>query len=162
MRALFSMAVLALALQACNSGDQAPAQNWPLKQVFEKNASIINLGNQSVAEVCPDNDCFTFSISDEKALDVAHDFAYLYLWVVESFDLAERKDAKGQRFVPAILNKRKGSCTGADEFAIASCTVVQMYTTYKVSGSERKFEDGWNRTHRLDIAARFKQVGIVK
>ena len=162
MRVLFGMAFLALALQGCNSGDQAPAQNWPLKQVFDKNASIINLGKQSVAEVCPDNDCFTFAIPDEKALDVAHDFAYLYLWVVESFDLAERKDAKGQRFVPAILSKRKGNCAGVDEFAIASCTVVQMYTTYKVSGSERKFEDGWNRTKRLDIAARFKQVGIVK
>lgn len=160
MRVLFSMALLALALQGCNSGDPVATQNWPLKQVFDKNASIINLGKQSVAEVCPENDCLTFVIPDDKALDVAHDFAYLYLWVVESYDLAERKDAKGQRFVPAILNKRKGNCTGADEFAIASCTVVRMYTTYKVSGSERKFEDGWNRTRRLDLAARFKQAGI--
>ena len=162
MRGLFGMALLVFALQGCNSADPVPTQNWPLKQVFDKNASIINIGKQSVAEVCPDNDCFTFAIQDEKALDVAHDFAYLYLWVVESFDLADRKNAQGQRFVPEILSKRKGSCTGADEFAIASCTVAQMFTQYHVNGSERKFEDGWNRTRRLDIAARLKQVGILK
>lgn len=162
MRELCAITLLVFALQGCKAADPAPTQNWPLKQVFDKNATVLNIGKQSVAEVCPDNDCFTFAIQDEKALDVAHDFAYLYLWVVESFDLAERKDAKGQRFVSEILSKRKGSCTGADEFTIASCTVAQMFTQYQVSGSERKFEDGWNRTQRLDIAARLKQVGSLK
>lgn len=162
MRGLFNIALLALMLQGCNAADPMPTKNWPLKQVFDKNATVLNLGKQSVAEVCPDNDCFTFTIPDEKALGVVHDFTYLYLWVVESFDLADRKNAQGQRFVPEILSKRKGSCTGADEFAIASCTVAQMFTQYHVNGSERKFEDGWNRTRRLDIAARLKQVGILK
>lgn len=162
MRVLFGIALLALLLQGCNAPAPAPATNWPLKQVFGKDATVINLGKQSVAEVCPDNDCFTFAIQNEKALDVAHDFTYLYLWVVESFDLENRKDAKGQRFIPEILNKRKGNCTGADEFAIASCTVGQIFTQYQVSGSERKFEDGWNRTRRLDVAARLKQAGILK
>ena len=146
-------------------GCEQPLQtdpSWPLKQVFVKNAAVLKMNGQAVAEVCPDNGCFSFVMQDEKSLDVVHDFAYLYLWLVETFDLEARQDAKGQRFIPAILNKRKGNCTGEDEYAIARCTLALLWKTHKITGSEKKFEDGWNQTHPLDIAARLKQVGIIQ
>ena len=146
-------------------GCEQPVQsdpNWPLKQVFTKDAAVLKMNGQAVAEVCPDNGCFRFVMQDEKSLDVVHDFTYLYLWVVETLDLEARRDAKGQRFIPAILNKRKGNCTGEDEYAIARCTLALMWKSHKIVGLEKKFEDGWNRTLPLDIAARLKQVGVIQ
>jgi hypothetical protein len=164
MRGLFSYAYLMLALVLLGGCDKAQvaAPNWPLKHVFGKDAAILNLGDQAVAEICPDNNCFRFVMNGDKSLDVVHDFAYLYLWQVESFDLATRQDAKGERFVGAILNKRKGNCSGADEDAIARCTLARMWASYKITGMERKFENGWNQTRPLDIAARLKQAGIIQ
>ncbi len=164
MRGLFGYAFLLLALVLFGGCDKAQvtAPNWPLKQVFGKDAAILSMGDQAVAEICPDNNCFSFMSKDKQAIDVVHDFAYLYLWQVESFDLATRKDAKGERFVVAILNQRKGNCSGADEDAIARCTLARMWASYKITGMERKFENGWNRTVPLDIAARLKQAGIIQ
>lgn len=141
---------------------QTTAPHWPLKQIFGKDAAILQLSSQSLAEICPDNGCFRFVIQDDRSIDVVHDFAFLYLWQVESFDLAPRQDAQGQRFAVAILKQRKGNCSGADEDAIARCALARMWTSYKITGLQRKFENGWNRTLPLDIAARLKQTGILK
>ncbi len=163
MRRNFCYLVFAFLLMMVGGCKQELATSplWPLKQVFGKDAAILVVGNQSVAEICPDNNCFRFVIEDDHSLDVVHDFTYLYMWQVESFDLATRQDAKGQRFAGTILSKRKGNCSDTDEDALARCTLARMWTAYKIAGLERKFENGWNRTFPIDIAARLKQVGIL-
>ena len=159
---LLRYAFLVLALPSGNVCAETTLAHWPLKQIFGKDAAILSLGSQSVAEVCPDDSCFRFVIKGDKALDVVHDFAYLYLWLVESFDLANRQDTNAQRFVMAILNKRKGNCSGQDEDAIARCTLARLAVAYKIIGLEKKFENGWNQTRPLDISMRFKQTGVVQ
>ena len=145
----------------CNP-QQSTSALWPLKQVYGKDAAILNLGNQSMAEICPDNNCFRFVIEDDRSLDVVHDFAFLYLWQVESFDLATQQDVKGHNFALAILNKRKGSCSDVDEDAVARCALAKMWSAYKITALERKFENGWNQTRRLDLTVRLQQAGILK
>jgi hypothetical protein len=139
---------------------QSTSPHWPLKQIFKNDAAILALSREAVAEVCPDDNCVRFVIKDPQAIDVVHDFAFLYLWLVESYNLAPRKDAKGERFVVAILNKRKGNCSGADEDAIGRCALAHIAATYQITGIETKFEDGWRRTTGFDLAARLKQAGI--
>lgn len=159
IRALF---LLALILQISSAQAQSTSPHWPLKQIFKIDAAILALSREAVAEVCPDDNCIRFVIKDPKAIDVVHDFAFLYLWLVDSYNLAPRKDAKGERYVVAILNKRKGTCAGADEDAIGRCALARMAASYQIIGIETKFEDGWRRTTSFDLAARLKQAGITR
>ena len=157
-----ALLLLTLSLQLGGAHAQSTSPHWPLKQIFKNDAAILALSREAVAEVCPDDNCVRFVIKDPKAIDVVHDFAFLYLWLVESYNLAPRKDAKGERYVVAILNKRKGTCSGADEDEIGHCALARMAATYQIAGIETKFEDGWRRTTGFDLAARLKQAGITK
>jgi hypothetical protein len=159
IRALF---FLVLMFQMGGAHAQTTSPHWPLKQIFKNDAAILALSREAVAEVCPDDNCIRFVIQDPAAIDVVHDFAFLYLWLVESYDLAPKQDAKGQRYVVAILNKRKGTCGGADEDAVGRCALARMAGSYRFIGIETKFVDGWRKTLSFDIAARLKQAGIIR
>ena len=159
IRALF---IVVLSLQIGSAYAQTTSPHWPLKQIFTRDAAILAMSREAVAEVCPDDNCVRFVIKDPKAIDVVHDFAFLYLWLVDSYNLAPRKDAKGERYVVAILNKRKGACSGAEEDEIGRCALARMAATYQIIGIETKFEDGWRRTKSFDLAARLKQAGITR
>lgn len=141
---------------------QSTSPHWPLKQIFKNDAAILALSREAVAEVCPDENCVRFVIQDPQAIDVVHDFAFLYLWLVESYNLAPRKDVKGERYVIAILNKRKGNCSGADEDEIGRCALARMAASYQIIGIETKFVDGWRKTLSFDLAVRLKQAGITR
>lgn len=151
-----------LTFQIFSAYAQTTSPHWPLKQIFKNDASILALSREATAEVCPDETCTRIVIKDPKSIEVVHDFTFLYLWLVESYDLASKKDAKGERFVVAILNKRKGACSGADEDAIGRCALAHMAATYQFVGIESKFVDGWRKTLSFDIAARLKKAGITR
>lgn len=155
------LGLLALALLAGAAHAQATLPHWPLKQVFGKDAAVLQLGREAVAEVCLGETCTRFVIREANRLDVVHDFAFLYFWLVESYDLAPLKDARGARFVATILQQRKGTCTGQDEEAVGRCTLAQLAARYSVHGLENKFEQGWRKTGRFDLAARLKRAGII-
>lgn len=154
--------LISLAFQIGSAYAQTTSPHWPLKQIFTRDAAILAMSREAVAEVCPDDNCVRFVIKEPKSIDVVHDFAFLYLWLVESYNLAPRKDAKGERYVVAILNKRKGTCSGLDEDEIGRCALARMAATYQIIGIETKFEDGWRRTKSFDLAARLKQAGITR
>ena len=141
---------------------QLTSPHWPLKQVFGKNAAVLQIAKEAVAEVCVKDTCTRFVIRDPKGIEIAHDFTYLYFWMVEGYDIAPNKTGNGERFVVTILNRRKGQCGGADEEAIARCTLARMAKQYAFIGLETKPENGWNKTFKLDIPAQLKIAGIVQ
>lgn len=141
---------------------QLTSPHWPLKQVFGKNAAVLQITKEAVAEVCIGDVCTRFVLRDPKGIEIVHDFAYLYFWMVEGYDLAANKAGNNERFVVTILNRRKGKCTGADEEAIARCTLAQMANTHAIFGLETKPENGWNKTFKLDIPAKLKNAGVVQ
>lgn len=159
MRAiLISMALLfSVSVQA-----QVTSPHWALKQTFTKNAAVLQLPRESLAEVCEGDDCTRFVLAGANSIETVHDFAYLYLWLVRNYDLAPYKGQDGKRFVATILAKRKGTCVGADEEAIGRCVLARMAAANQVKGLVRKFEDGWNRTYALDLVAEMRQAGILK
>lgn len=141
---------------------QLTSPHWPLKQVFGKNAAVLQITKEAVAEVCVKDICTRFVLRDPKGIEIVHDFAYLYFWMVEGYDLAPNKAGNSERFVVTILNRRKGQCTGADEEAIARCTLAQMAKSYAIFGLETKPENGWNKIFKLDIPAKLKSAGVVQ
>jgi len=141
---------------------QLTSPHWPLKQVFGKNAAVLQITKEAVAEVCVGDVCTRFVLRDPKGIEIVHDFAFLYFWMVEGYDLAPNKAGNSERFVVTILNRRKGQCAGADEEAIGRCTLAQMAKTYPIFGLESKPENGWNKTFKLDIPAKLKSAGVVQ
>jgi len=140
---------------------QLTSPHWPLKQVFGKNAAVLQITKEAVAEVCVGDVCTRFVLRDPKGIEIVHDFAFLYFWMVEGYDLAPNKAGNSERFVVTILNRRKGQCAGADEEALGRCTLAQMAKSYAISGLESKPDNGWNRTFKLDISAKLKAAGVV-
>ena len=157
-----NLIALGLLLFSTASLAQLTSPHWPLKQVFGKNAAVLQITKQALAEVCVGDICTRLVIRDPKGVEIVHDFAYLYFWMVEGYDIAPNKAGNSERFVVTILNRRKGQCTGVDEEAVARCTLAQMAKSYAISGLESKFENGWNKTLKLDISAKLKVAGIVQ
>ena len=141
---------------------QLTSPHWPLKQAFGKNAAVLQILKEAVAEVCVGDVCTRFVIRDPKGIEIVHDFTFLYFWMVEGFDLAPYKTGNGERFVVTILNRRKGNCTGADEEAVARCTLAQMAKNYTIIGMESRPDNGWNKTFKLDIPTKLKGAGVVQ
>lgn len=158
MRAVLLGLILLLAVGA---RAEVTSPHWPLKQVFQKNAAVIQLGNQGLAEVCEGEECTRFVIAGDNTIELVHDFAFLYCWLVKDYDLAPYKGADGKRFLETILARRKGSCTGADEEAIGRCVLARMASTYRVSALVNKFEDGWRKTFPLDLAGELRKAKII-
>ena len=140
---------------------QLNSPHWPLKQVFGKNAAVLQITKEAVAEVCVGDICTRFVLRDPKGVEIVHDFAYLYFWMIEGYDIAPNKAGNSERFVVTILNRRKGQCTGADEEALGRCTLALMAKSYAIIGLESKPENGWNKTFKLDIPAKLKAAGAV-
>ncbi len=141
---------------------QMTSPHWPLKQVFGKNSAVLQITQKALAEVCAGDICTRFVLHDPKGIEIVHDFAFLYFWLVEGYDIAPNKAGNSERFVTSILNRRKGKCTGADEEAVGRCTLAQMAKTHAIIGLETKPDDGWNRTFKLDIPAKLKAAGVVQ
>jgi hypothetical protein len=142
---------------------QTTSPHWPLKQTFTRNAAVLQLPREAVAEVCEGEDCTRFVLAGADSLETVHDFAYLYLWLVRNYDLAPYKGKDGKRFIESILAKRKGTCSsGANEEAVGRCVLARMAATYPVKGLVNKFEDGWRKTVPVDLVAEMRQAGILK
>lgn len=157
-----SISAAGLLLMSAVAWAQLTAPHWPLKQVFGKHAAVLQITQEAVAEVCVGDVCTRFVLRDPKGLEIAHDFAFLYFWLVEGYDIAPNKAGNSERFVATILNRRKGQCTGADEEALGRCTLAQMAKSYAIIGLEMKPENGWNKTFKIDIPAKLKAAGVVQ
>ena len=157
-----NLIVVGLLLLSTATQAQLTSPHWPLKQVFGKNAAVLQMAKQAVAEVCVGEVCTRFVVRDPKGIEIVHDFMYLYFWMVEGYDIAPNKTGNSERFVVTILNRRKGQCTGTDEEALGRCALAQMAKSYAISGLESKPENGWNKTFKVDIPAKLKAAGIVQ
>lgn len=153
---------LFLLLASAAAQAQLTSPNWPLKQVFGKNAAVLQITKEAVAEICAGDVCTRFVLRDPKGIEIVHDFTFLYFWLVEGYDIAPSKGANGERFLATILKRRKGACTGVDEEAVGRCTLAQMTKTYPISGLETKPDNGWNKVFKLDIAAKLKAAGVLQ
>lgn len=151
-----------LLLISTGAGAQLTSQHWPLKQVFGKNAAVLQITQEAVAEVCAGDVCTRFVLRDPKGIEIVHDFAFLYFWLIEGYDIAPNKTGNGERFVVTILNRRKGPCAGVDEEAVGRCTLARMAKAYAIVGLETKPDNGWNKTFKLDIPAKLKAAGVVQ
>ncbi len=145
-------------LLLCSTADaQVTSPEWALKQIFGKNAAVLQLQAEAVAEVCPDDNCFRFVLQGPNGLETVHDFAFLYFWLVEGYDLAPRKAANGERFVVTMLKRRKGQCGGADEEAVGRCVLVHLAATPGLSGFVTRMENGWRQRLPINTHALFPQ-----
>jgi len=156
--------IIAICVLLLSGGAQAQltSPHWPLKQVFGKNAAVLQITKEAVAEVCVGDVCTRFVLRDPKGIEIVHDFTFLYFWIVEGYDIAPSKAANGERFVATLLKRRKGACVGADEEAVGRCTLAQMSKTYAIFGMETKPENGWNKVFKLDIPAKLKAAGVMQ
>ena len=152
--------LLGLVLAPLFAQAEATSPHWPLKQIFGRDAAVMQLDQQGLAEVCPDNDCVRFVLEGKNTVEIAHDFAYLYLWLVEGYDLADKKSPSGERFLATIFNRRKGTCAGEDAVTTGRCILAHMAAAYTIVGIQTRYVDGWNRRSRLDIPAALRRSGI--
>ncbi|MEO1765881.1 hypothetical protein [Thiobacter aerophilum] len=152
---LLLLAVMALSAWGGES------QRWPLKQVFgANNVGMVQTSRQAIVEHCPDDTCLRFILEGRDALPVLHDFAFLYLALVENYDVENIKGPDGQRYFAAILARRKGTCTGPDEAALARCVLATLVERHPIQGYISKMDEGWRRTTPFDVKAALARAGI--
>ncbi len=139
---------------------QVTAPHWPLRQAFGKHAAVIQTSRQGVAEVCEGDDCTRFIVQGRDGVEAAHDFAFLYFWMVKNYDLAPYTSPAGQRLVEIVLSRQKGQCTGANEEAVARCVMARMASGLPLAAYVSRFDNGWRKTFPLDFRAELKRAGI--
>ena len=134
---------------------------WPLKQVFgPKNVGMVQTSRQAIVEHCPDDTCLRFILQGRDALPVLHDFVFLYLALVENYDVENIKSASGERYFATILARNKGDCSGPDEAAVARCTLARLAARHAIQGYVSRLEEGWRRTTPFDVKAALARAGI--
>jgi len=139
----------------------AQETSWPLKQVFgAKNVGMVQTSRQAVVEHCPNDTCLRFILQGREALPVLHDFVFLYLALVENYDVENIKSPRGERFFATILARRRGNCTGVDEAAVARCTLAQLAARYPIQGYVSSLEEGWRRSTPFDVKEALARAGI--
>lgn len=157
MRFLMIILLGVLALPALAAEGQA----WPLKQVFgAKNVGMVQTSRQAIVEHCPDDTCLRFILEGRDALPLLHDFAFLYLALVENYDVENIKGPDGQRYFAVILARRKGGCVGTDEAAVARCVLSSLANRYPIQGYISRMDEGWRRTTAFDVKAALAKAGI--
>lgn len=156
MRARLSLAtVLLFATAAWGAFD-----DWPLKQVFGvTNIGMVQTSRQAVVEFCPDDTCLRFVLPGRDALPVLHDFVFLYLALVENYDVENRKAPSGERYFATILDRRRGSCRG-DEGEVARCALKTLAERLPIQGYVIRPEEGWQRTRPFDFRAKLRASGF--
>ncbi len=162
MRFLTVLCAVLLLAPAAHAGE-SPA--WPLKQVFgAKNVGMVQTSRQAIVEHCPpdspDDACLRFILAGQDALPLLHDFVFLYLALVENYDVENIRSPAGDRYFAGILARRKGGCTGSDEAAVARCTLAALAARYPIQGYVSRLEDGWRRTTPFDVKAALQWAGI--
>lgn len=136
-------------------------EEWPLKQIFGKtNIGMVQYQSGAAVEHCPDDNCKRFTLDGKTSLATLHDFALLYLALVENYDIEQIKAPNGQRYFAMVLQRQKGGCSGADEAAVARCALAAMAARYPVKGFITKMEEGWSRREAWDIKAELRRVKI--
>lgn len=156
MRRLFFLLLLAAA-PAFSAQDE-----WPLKQMFgKKNIGMVQYQSGAAVEHCPDDTCKRFTLEGKTSLATLHDFALLYLALVDNYDIEQIKAPNGQRHFAMVLQRQKGNCAGADEAAVARCALAGMAARYPVKGFITKMEEGWSRREAWDIKAELRRAKIV-
>jgi hypothetical protein len=142
----------------------ASAQDdWPLQQVFGKaNVAVVQTSGAAVVEQCTGDVCKRFALKGADSLTVLHDFAFLYLALVENYDIEQIKSPGGERYFQVLLQRRKGTCAGANEAEVARCALAAMAAQYPVTGSITQMVDGWNRRESWDIQAELRRAKIVR
>lgn len=158
MRALFVCLGLLFSLYA---QAEVTSPHWPLKQIYTKDAAVMQLRKEALAEVCDQEGCTRFVIADSNAVEAVHDFALLYRWLVNNDDLAPYKGKDGKRFIEVVLAKRKGQCTQTDEEALGRCVLAKLAATYRVVGIIDRMEGGWRKKFPLDLAGEMRKANII-
>ena len=139
----------------------AAQEEWPLKQIFgAKNVGMVQTRTGAAVEHCPDDTCKRFALDGAATLATVHDFALLYLALVDNYDIEQIKASNGGRHFAAVLQRQKGNCTGPDEAAVARCALASMAKRYPVKGFITKMDEGWSRREALDLAAELRRAGI--
>lgn len=140
----------------------AAPDEWPLKQVFgQRNVGMVQTGSTASVELCVKEECRRFALAGADRLAILHDFAFLYLALVENYDIEQAKAANGQRHFAQVLQRQKGKCAGPDETAVARCALAGMAARYPVTGSLEHMVDGWNRRDPWDIKAELRRAKII-
>jgi hypothetical protein len=140
----------------------AAGGEWPLKQVFgARNVGLVQTRTGAAAEVCVDDACKRFALDGANTLTTVHDFAFLYLALVENYDIEQTKSPAGERYFANVLQRQKGACTGADEAAVARCTLANMAKRYPIQGFVTRMVDGWNRRESWDIGSELRRAKII-
>ncbi len=153
------LALLAL-LFACGPA-WAGQEAWPLKAVFgARNVALVQTGRQAVVEYCPDDTCTRFILAGADSLPTLHDFAFLYLALVQHYDIEQIKGPGGERYFAAVLGRRRGACAGADETAVAKCALGAMARRHPVQAYISRMDEGWRRSTPFDLRAALAAAGI--
>lgn len=156
MRAL----IVCLWLWSVGAQAELTSPHWPLKQIYTKDAAVMQLRKEALAEVCDKEGCTRFVIAGSNTVEVVHDFALLYRWLVDYDDLAPYKGKDGKPFIAAVLAKRKGQCSAPDEEALGRCVLAKMAASYRVVGIVDRMEDGWRKKFPLDINGQLRKAKI--
>ena len=137
-------------------------EEWPLKQVFGVNrVGLVQTSVTATAELCVDDGCKRLVLDGTDTLPIVHDFAFLYFALVENYDIEQAKSPADERYFAAIVQRRKGNCTGPDEEAIARCTLAAMAKRYPIKGYASKMDEGWNRPAAWDIQTEMRRAKII-
>lgn len=134
---------------------------WPLQQVFGvKNVGMVQTGRQAVVEYCPDDTCIRFILAGGDSLSALHDFAFLYLALVQNYDIEQSRSPGGERYFAAVLKRQQGRCSGTDETDVAKCALAAMARRYPVRGYVSRMDEGWRRSEPFDLRAALVRAGI--
>lgn len=158
MRALL---VLLFLLTSFGARAEMTSPHWPLKQIYTKDAAVMQLNKESLAEVCDSEGCTRFVLAGANTVEAVHDFALLYRWLVSNDDLAPYKGKDGKPFIATVLAKRKGQCRESEEEALGRCVLAKLAASYRVVGFVDRMEDGWRKKFPLDIPAELRKAKII-
>jgi hypothetical protein len=147
----------ALSIQAT----MVAAEEWPLQRIFgARNLGMVQTPRQAVVEYCPDDTCTRFILAGGDSLAALHDFAFLYLALVQQYDIEQTRGPAGERYFDGMIRRRRGACAGADETALARCILGAMARRYPVQGYISRLDEGWRRSEPFDLRAELTRAGI--
>jgi hypothetical protein len=130
----------------------AQAGPFALKDAFGHNVTLTQTSNVSIVEYCPDNTCDRFELRGADSLALLHDFVYLYLYLHGTYIYLEEFKAQGpNQRLASIIQRRKGSCGGVDERAIADCIVTRIARRSEVKYFFVRYDEGYRCIGRENL-----------
>lgn len=155
------VALVLFGLLSTPAAGGAAREEWPLQRVFGPNhVGMVQTGRQAVIEYCPDDTCTRFILAGGDSLPTLHDFVFLYLALVQRYDIEQSKAPNGERYFATVIARRRGTCSGADETAAARCALAGLARRHPVQGYISRMDDGWRRSEPFDLRAALAGAGI--